>query len=427
MRPEESAQVKGPAEAPGTAKTILIVSQVYVPDPAAVGQHMADAAAELAARGHRVIVLTSDRGYDNPSIRYSRSEFIDGVQVRRLPRSSFGKRSIFTRGFGAMAFVIQAIVLSFRIPKIDVVIVATSPPMAPLAGWFVSVLRGADLKYWVMDLNPDQAIELGVLKRSSIGAHVLATMNRLALRRATDVVTLDHFMAARVNAHRDVTAKLSVIPPWAIDERHEILHHDENPFRREHDLAGKLVFMYSGNHSPSNPLSTLLEAAKRMTDLTDVVFMFVGGGVGMAEVRGANSPNIRTLPYQPKSVLKYSLAAADVHIVSIGNQMVGIVHPSKAYGALAAGRPILLLGPAESHIGEILDQCDVGWRVSHGDVDGAERLLRSIVATDPRILAEMGSRARELADGPLSREVLRRQICDVFAGASGSVAGKAPR
>lgn len=393
---------------------ILFVSQVYVPDPAAVGQYMADAAAELNARGHRVVALTSDRGYDDPSMKYKPSEVIDGVEIRRIPRSSFGKGSIFARGFGALAFVVQAVVRSFREPKCDIVVVGTSPPMAPLAGWMISVLRGARLRYWVLDLNPDQAIELGVLEPRSVGARLLRMMSGLALRRATDVITLDRFMGVRVNAHHDVRAKLTVIPPWPIESFVDRVSLEENPFRREHHLSGKFVFMYSGNHSPSNPLTTILEAAKRMTDLKDVVFLFVGGGVGLAEVRTADSPNVRVLPYQSKSTLKHSLSAPDVHIVSIGDRMVGIVHPSKAYSALAAGRPLLLLGPERSHIGEILAATNVGWQVSHGDVAGAERVLRSIVATDRRTLSEMGERAGVLAGGPLSRERLCAQLCDIL-------------
>ena len=79
------------------AKVFLVLSQVYVPDPASVGQHMHDAAAEMVSRGYRVVVLTANRGYDNPSIRYKRREIVDGVEIRRLPLSSFGKRSIKQR------------------------------------------------------------------------------------------------------------------------------------------------------------------------------------------------------------------------------------------------------------------------------------------------------------------------------------------
>ena len=89
--------------------TLLIISQVYVPDPASVGQHIADAAAEMARRGYRVIVYASARGYDNPSKRYPSRETLDGVVIRRLPLSSFGKSSITVRLIAQWIFLLQSI------------------------------------------------------------------------------------------------------------------------------------------------------------------------------------------------------------------------------------------------------------------------------------------------------------------------------
>ena len=80
-----------------TRPTLLVLSQVYVPDPASVGQHMADAAQEMAHRGWRVVVLTSRTGYDDPAITYPAREVRQGVEIRRLSWASFGKRSIAAR------------------------------------------------------------------------------------------------------------------------------------------------------------------------------------------------------------------------------------------------------------------------------------------------------------------------------------------
>src|SRR4051812_37681033 len=89
--------------------TILIFSQVFVPDPASVGQHIADVAFELVRRGYKVRVYTANRGYDDPSVRYPKHEILNGVDVRRMPFSSFGKKSIFTRVLGTASFMFQAV------------------------------------------------------------------------------------------------------------------------------------------------------------------------------------------------------------------------------------------------------------------------------------------------------------------------------
>jgi colanic acid biosynthesis glycosyl transferase WcaI len=394
--------------------TFLILSQVYIPDPASVGQHMADAAGEMVRRGHRVIVFTANRGYEDPSLRYRSHEVINGVEVHRLPLCSFGKRHIFLRLLAGMLFTLQAIARALLIRKVDCLLVSTSPPMASIAGVVISALRGARVKYWLMDLNPDQMIALNLLTRKSPLARIFDWLNRVILSRATDVVVLDRFMSARVNEKFDVRDKLTLIPPWPIEDVPDVICHEHNPFRRRHQLEGKFVVMYSGNHSPSNPLTTVIEAAKRLQDEPNLVFLFVGGGAGRKEVEMAQGPNIRLLPYQPLSELKYSLSAADVHLVSMGDAMVGIVHPCKVYGAMAVGRPILSLGPRHCHLSDIIEQADVGWHIAHGDVDNAERVLRSILNTEPLELAAKGARARALAGRSLSKAALRAQFCDVL-------------
>lgn len=397
-------------------RTVLVLSQVYVPDPAAVGQHMADAAAALVRRGHRVVVLTSGRGYDDPSVKYPRREVIDGVEVRRIPLTSFGKSSIAMRLLGGVSFTLQAIVRSISVRPLDAILVSTAPPMASVAAVAIGALRRAAIKYWVMDLNPDQLVALGVIRETSLVARIFDWLNRLVLRRASDVVVLDRFMAARVNRKLDVRDKLTVIPPWPHEDHLEVIDHRENPFRRRHSLDGKLVVMYSGNHGPSNPIATLLHAATRLGDLPDLVFLFVGGGIGKKEVDEAAGPAIRSLPYQPLHDLKYSLSAADVHLVTVGDSVVGIVHPSKVYGAMAVARPVLLLGPEQSHVGELIGEHDIGWRVSHGDVDGAERVLRQIARTSAAELAAMGARAKALVSRRLSKAELCGRFCDVIDG-----------
>jgi hypothetical protein len=402
-------------------RTFLILTQVYVPDPAAVGQHMADAAAELVRRGNRVIVLTSDRGYDDPSVKYPRHEVLDGVEVRRVPLTSFGKSSIAMRLLGGFSFTLQAIVRSLPVRPLDAILVSTAPPMASVAAVAIAALRRAPIKYWVMDLNPDQLVALGVVGARSLVARVFDRLNRMVLRRAADVVVLDRFMAERVKAKLDVSAKLSIIPPWPHEDHLDPVAHEENPFRRQHGLDGKLVVMYSGNHGPSNPITTVLRAAQRLGDLPDLTFLFIGGGIGKREVDDAVGPTIRSLPYQPLDQLRYSLSAADVHLVTVGDAIVGIVHPSKVYGALAVARPVLLLGPEESHVGELIREQGIGWRVSHGDVDGAERTLRLIARTPAAELAAMGARARALVAGRLSKAELCGRFCDVVErGVTGS-------
>ncbi len=403
---------------------ILVISQVYPPDPTSVGQHLADAAEGLVARGYDVRVITSARGFDDPTKKYPLHEMRGGAEVVRMPLASFGKKTIAHRLAGMVVFLAQALFRGLFTPRVAGILVSTSPPLASFVAVIISVLRGAPITYWAMDLNPDQMIQLGKIKETALSARVFDWFNRLILRRAAAVVALDRFMAERLNRKTNIDDKLTVMPPWPHGESDRPLPHDENPFRRELHLAGKFVVMYSGNHALTNPIETILDAAVRMQDREDLVFMFIGGGVrkkSVEETIAKHKPtNIVSLPYQPLETIRYSLSAADVHLVTLGQEVVGCVHPCKVYGALALGRPILYAGPRPSHVTDLLNEDDpaqrVGWSIEHGDVEVAIRAIDEIRAQPQAELAAMGERAAALVRERFDTKQMIDRFCDVIEG-----------
>ncbi|MFM8954044.1 MAG: glycosyltransferase family 4 protein, partial [Planctomycetaceae bacterium] len=284
-------------------RSALILTQVYPPDPAAVGQHIADVAEELVRRGWTVKVYCASRGYDDPSVRYAARETRAGVKVRRLPLSSFGKGGIAIRLLAQGLFMAQAMLWGMVARRPDVVLVSTSPPFAGFGGALLGWIRRSPLVWWVMDINPDQMVRSGKLPATSIVARIFDWMNRRTMRGAQAVIVLDRFMRTTMLSKEYLPDKMHVIPPWAHDTHLQPVAHDANPFRAKHGLDGKFVVMYSGNAGYSTPLDTLLAAAKRLEDDPRLVFMIIGGGVVKKQidemVAREHPPNIRTLPYQP--------------------------------------------------------------------------------------------------------------------------------
>lgn len=400
--------------------TLLLISQVYVPDPASVGQHMHEAAVEIAKRGYRARVLTSARGYDEPDVRFPPRQRIDGVEVTRLPFSSFGKRSLLIRVIAQIGFLAQVVLRGIFTPKLGAILVSTSPPMCSAAALIIAAIRRVPIVYWVMDINPDQAISLGVVKANSPLVWLFNVLNRAVLGQAYCVVTLDRFMAQRLAGKREIGDRLEVFPPWPHEDHIDLVAHQHNSFRKKHELDGKFVVMYSGNHSEANPISTVIQAAERMQDQSDIVFMFIGGGTCKKEVSAAIArgvKNIVDLPYQPISELKHSLSAADLHVVTLGDSSVGVVHPCKVYGAMAVARPILLVGPSPSHVSEILQRCDVGRQVNHGDVDATVETITELANMTPAKRAEMGERGRGLIQDKFGKHVLCTRFGDIVEAA----------
>ena len=393
--------------------TILFITQVYPPDPAAVGQQIADVAADLAARGRSVTVLTADRGYDDPSVRYPRRERRDGVRIVRLPWSSLGKRSMSVRLAGGLSFILQATLRALFTRGLGRVVVTTVPVMSPVAGAALALTLRAGVIYWIMDLNPDQLVALDVVRPDSLVARMLDWCNVALLRRATAVIVCDQYMAKRVRDKFDPGDRLHVATPWAHDQHLASIPRDENPFRRAHVAEGRRVVMYSGNHALTNPLATLLDAAAGLVDDPRLMFLFIGGGAGKKDVESRRLPNVVSLPYQPLEQIKYSLSAADVHVVTIGSAVVGIVHPCKIYGAMAVGRPILAFGPRQSHVGDIVSQ-GIGWHLEHGDVEGTVAALRLIAELPSETLDGMGTRGQMLLHERNDSRSSRSRVCDII-------------
>ncbi len=388
-----------------------------MPDPTSVGQHMHDAAAELARRGFRVLVYAASRGYDDPSRKYPRRETLDGVTIRRLSLSSLGKKSIKIRLLGQSMFLLQVMLRGLFTRRLERILVSTSPPMASVAAVFIRFFRRVPITFWAMDINPDQIVAMGHARDGSLMPRLFDVLNRAILKRARGVVALDRFMAERLEAKAPVGDRMVIVPPWPHESHLEPVAHSDNPFRKEQGLDDKFVVMYSGNISPAHSVETILEAARRIQNHDRLVFLFIGGGNGKKRIdefiAEHNLTNVRTLPYQPLEKIKYSLSAADMHLVAMGAEMVGIVHPCKIYGAMTVARPILLLGPRESHAGELLEKFRIGWQVDHGDVDGAQQTLEKMAAASEAELAEMGTRGREAIQQQLSMKLLCGRFCDV--------------
>jgi glycosyltransferase involved in cell wall biosynthesis len=408
-------------------KRLLVLSQVYVPDPTAVGQYMHDASAALVQRGVPVRVLASAHDYNEPRITFPKREVRDGVEIRRIGWSHFGKRSLVIRLIGHLTFLAQCSVRALFMRDVAGVLVSTSPPMASFAGLLISKVTGVPLVYWVMDLNPDQLIMMKVVTPASRRVRLYERFNRAVLRRARAVIALDHFMAERILKKLDVRPKLHVLPPWPLAAHRDAVARERNEFRRAHGAGDRIVVMYSGNHTPLSPLQTFMDAALQLRDDDRFLFMFVGGGVGKAaidRVLAREKPaNIVSLPYQPLEGINASLAAADVHVVTLGDEEVGIRHPSKIYGALALGRPVLSFGTEQSFVGELMHEHGVGWHVEHGDVAAAVAVLKRIAGMSDAERAAFGERAKALIQQEYEREALLTQFCTIVENAVSRVSG----
>lgn len=336
---------------------ILLLNQTFYPDVAATAQYASDLAAMLVEQGNQVTVISSRRCYVDPRVVHPWSETWRGVRILRCPASGFGKDAKWRRALDFATFLVTCAGRASVLSKFDVVISLTTPPLLSALAAVIARMNGARFIYWVMDLNPDQAIAAGWLRSNSRVTRVLNGVLRFSLRNSDEIVVLDRFMATRLAGKGVPAARLSVIPLWPQDDAVKFDSAAAEEFRRRHQLTGKFVVMYSGNHSPCHPLDTLVDAAKLLSHLPNIMFCFVGGGSEFARLQtlAASDPveNIRCIPYQPLGGLSASLSSADLHAVVMGDPYVGIVHPSKVYNIQRIGAPFVYIGPARSPVAEL--------------------------------------------------------------------------
>ena len=365
----------------------------------ATGQYLAELAATLAEKGHEVTVVTGRRAYDNPDRLFSVRETWRGVRIVRISSTRFGKKAKWRRAGNFASYIVNCCIRLAFLPRHDVVVALTTPPLISFVGAWRAKLWRANFCYWVMDMNPDEAIAAGWLRADSFTGKALERMSRFSFRRAGRIIALDRFMRDRIIAKGIARDKIVVIPPWSqdADVRFDVAGREQ--FRKAHGLQDKFVVMYSGNHSPVHPLETLMLAAERLKNDPSIVFCFIGGGSEFKRVQNwaeaGKRANILCLPYQPLSQLSASLSAADAHAVVMGDAMLGLVHPCKIYNILSVAAPIIYIGPKPSHVTEILDQLGHEYpsiRVAHGEAD--------ILAKQIQVLQQKKAGVRR----PLSKE-----------------------
>ena len=396
---------------------ILFINQTFYPDPVATAQQLTDLSSYLAKEEHEVWVLTSQRGYTAPHPCYSAREEYKGVKIVRVWPFALGRKYKLFRVVDSICINLAFLVRLLTLPRFDSVVALTSPPLVGFIAQWVCQFKKSRLVSWVMDMNPDEAIAMGWIKENSLVANLFKWCQRVVVRRSERVIVLDRYMQERlmlldsrfrgndkgaIGFRREVQSdQLIVIPPWSHDEDLQAVAHEQNPFRKKHLLEKKFIVMYSGNHSVCHPLDTVLETARLFKDEPQIVFMFIGGGARVKDVADFklkhDLKNIIQRDYVERSEIKYSLSAADLHLVVMGDNMIGIVHPCKVYGILALGRPFVYIGPEQSHIADLMMEGAVGYSVRHGDVEKMVEVIRRAQEFSQKELEAISQKNRGIA------------------------------
>lgn len=383
-----------------TPQRLVFVNRYFDPDQSATSQMLTDLARSLATRGFDVHVICSRQLYDEPGRDLVAEETLSGVVIHRVTTTRFGRGRLPGRAMDYASFYVACAFMLLKLLRHhDVLIAKTDPPLLSLLAAPIAGLKGVKLINWQQDIFPEVASRLGANPLPKLLDGSLRFLRDASLRTATVNVVIGGRMREYLLARGLPAAKLDVIENWADAGLIQPKAVTASALRVSLDLRERFVVCYSGNLGLAHEFETLLGAAEELAGETAFVFLIIGNGAKMDALRKGVTmrglANFRFLPYQPRATLEDSLAAADVHLVSLLPALEGLIVPSKLYGILAAGRPLVFIGDPDGEIARVIQSARCGRVVAVGESQMLASSLREL-ASDALGCASMGKRARKI-------------------------------
>src|ERR1700722_8847521 len=382
---------------------ILLLNLYYPPDTSATAKMAATVVDALSAR-HDVTVLCGRPSYD-PTERLPwrlwQTEQAGRERILRVGSTDYPRFAMKPRVLNYLSYVALAIPRALFIPC-DALLSMTDPPFEGIVGAIVALLKSKPYVYNIRDMYPDMAVG-GAIVEPGLLARVWERLHRWALRRATRVIVLGEDMRARIVAKSVDPARVEIVrdgadvlppdaPQPALDS--EVIRSIRGDF--------KFVFLHAGNLGFYGAWETLIEATRQLEKSNPGVgLVFVGDGaqrdrlVGLAD----ECKSIRFLPFFPANKIPSVMAAGDVHVITVKKGLEGVVVPSKLYGILAAGRPILAVADVASDVSSITQETKCGYAASPQIPLQVFLAMRAMAAggADTPGLKAMGEAARAVA------------------------------
>lgn len=380
---------------------LLVLNQYYWPAFEATA-HLLTELCEALADEYDVTVVTGSVGDRAPLGRDRRN----GVSIARVPSTAYERRRLSRRGLNYLSYVGLGAAEALRAPRPDVVLCMTDPPFLGAAAMIVARRFAAPLVVIAQDVFPDIAVRLGRLRNPAV-VGALEVLVRSYLRRADRIVAIGETMRARLQAKGARPERVRVIANWVDTEALRPLER-RNDWALAQGLDGCFVVMHSGNVGHAQDLDSLVRAASFLRDLDRLSIVIVGQGARHAELVALAGrlevDCVRFVDYQPRELLAQSLSAADVHVVGLASGLAGFVVPSRLYGVMAVGRPVIVAADEESEAAQIVRAAECGVVVEPGRPELLAAALRDAYAG--RLdLGELGRRAREHVVAEADRSV----------------------
>ena len=386
---------------------ILVLNQYYWPGVEATA-HLLTELCEALAEEYEVEVVTGVlHGHEGQRREIERN----GVRIVRVSSTAYDRSELGRRAANYFSYLGSALSHALRGPPPDLVLCMTDPPIIGDLGVVVGRRFGVPVLVISQDVFPEIATELGRLQNPAV-IGVLRTLVAGYLRRADRIVAIGETMRRRLEQKGAPPDRLRVIPNW-VDTSEITPQPRDNSWAQGNALVDKFVVMHSGNVGHAQDLDSLVRAATFLRDLDDLRIVVAGFGARHSEVvelaeRLDVMDRVRFLPYQKRKRLSLSLSSADLHVVGLAKGLAGYVVPSRLYGVLAAGRPVIAAAEEDSETARLVSEVGCGIVIEPGRPELLARTIRA-AREGAYDLDAMGRRGREYVEHEADRSVAMKR------------------
>ncbi len=398
-------------------KNLLIYAHYYYPDVASTGQILTELAEGLNDTFHTTVICTVP-SYTGRISRYYRKhkyyyENINGVDVLRIRVPEFRKSFAVSRVFNILSYFFSAIFATFRVEHQDYVFTISQPPiLGGLLGVIGKHIKKAKLIYNIQDFNPEQVKAVDFTHNKLI-LSTMMLLDKYSCKQANKVIIVGRDMIETLQKRFQEMIPYAYINNWINEEEIYPLQKDNVhvlEFKRKYGLENKFVIMYSGNIGLYYDLTNILKTIEKFKKLEDIAFAFIGEGSVLDELYTYKEihqlSNVVFIPYQPKNELIYSLNAGDIHFVVNAKGIKGVSVPSKLYGVMAVGKPVLGIMEKGAEARLIVEEAKCGICVEPGNYEAIEKLIGDYIKLrNTEELKKMGVRGRNYLVQNLTRKV----------------------
>ena len=370
----------------------------------------------------------SDEEYEEYKHKKLEMMYDGKVTVKRFAMYREGRNPILRALRYSLNWIIQ-LWKGLREKDVDVIYLASTPPIQGMLGAFIKKFRGIPFVYNLQDIFPDSLFNNGLANNGGLLWKIGRVIENFTYKNADKIIVISEDFKKNIMAKGVPEEKIVVVYNWVDQNAVVDIPRERNKLFDAYGLdRSKFYVTYNGNIGLSQNLDMLLSVAEEFQSArvqafhgneiccTDIHFVLVGNGAYLDEVKRIIAEkkleNVHLLPFQPYEDISYVFSLGDASLV-ISKPGTGAASvPSKTWSIMSASRPVLA-NFDENELKQIVEKHHCGIFTKAGDKEAFKQSILALY-NNREMAVEMGKNGRQFVMDNLTREVGTQKYVDVI-------------